>query len=129
MMGSNRRGFTLVELMVALSVLLIVGVNIYQLRTENLLHTQDNQRRQQAVWLLAGQADHINSLPYSRLSNGRLLPFSPTTAPPADLPDGRCWMDVEEVKPGLKRIILTVAWRKARGPDADLKLTLYRSSP
>ncbi|MEW6266588.1 MAG: prepilin-type N-terminal cleavage/methylation domain-containing protein [Thermodesulfobacteriota bacterium] len=127
-MKGRRPGFTLVELLVAVSILLIIGLNLYQLRDQATQVNLDLKYRQKAAWVLESQAALLRSKPYDQMAETRLGPLA-EKAGPLDWPGARGAVTIEEISPGLKRIRLEVTWPDRHRRSQALGLTLYRTRP
>ncbi|MEW5721816.1 MAG: prepilin-type N-terminal cleavage/methylation domain-containing protein [Thermodesulfobacteriota bacterium] len=120
------KGFTLIELMVAVVLLGLVAGSLYTLRTETALMHRDNAARQKAVWALASQAAVLRDAPPAALGDAHDVPFSDELGLVKEITRGRGSYSVEETGPGVKKITLKVAWKDSKMRDRELTLTQYR---
>lgn len=105
----KRRGFTLFEVLIAVTVLAMVLVPlvlVYRQWFGNL--TFDDQRRN--AWrIIANQEALLRQAPYEDVQEGHLTLDSP------ELPQGRTELDVERASGmNAKSISITVMWQGAR---------------
>lgn len=129
MTPKKRKGFTLIELVVAISLLTIIGAGVYKVRAENAAVQKDNYNRQKAVWIMQNQVEKLRSQSFNELEETRLAPFPEQAGGNNDHPAFNGKMTVEKVAPDLKRIRLRLNWTGIRGNKKEMALTLYRTQP
>ena len=110
----DERGFSLAEVLVAFLILTIV------ITTSLAAFLERNKRLQQAAEIvaayqaLANEAEYVRRTPYTALIAGKTTPTF-ESAPAellAPLVDYKTAISVEEVKPGRKKVLLTVRWKE-----------------
>jgi len=120
------KGFTLIELMIAIVILGIVSVSVYKIRSENNMFHKNNMYRQKAMWVLQSQAELIRAKPFKAIRETQDSPFSDELKDYMGLRDGKGSITVEMISRDLKRVSLAITWCDARQKDRKLSLTIYR---
>ena len=122
-------GFTLIEVVAAVSIFLVLGLSLFRISGENAVNRRDNRLRQQAVWALESQADFLRRLPYREMDEVRLALFSTEIQKAMNHPEIRGHYSVDRVSGSLKKISLSVQWRGARNHPKSWTITMYRAGP
>lgn len=124
----TRGGYTLVEVTVAICMLGIVGLSLYQLRTTTRLAHWDIQRRQNVILAMTLEAEWLKAATEAELTAAPLLPFCPEAK--AALPDrGRGLVRIKPLENDLLRLTLEATWVDPQGRDLRQEMTLYRLLP
>jgi prepilin-type N-terminal cleavage/methylation domain-containing protein len=71
----NKRGFTIIEGLVALFVFSILVVTFYKLFTATMMHMQDSKYRRGAVALAYERMEHFRNMPYPDIGTQANVPF------------------------------------------------------
>ena len=122
----ENKGFTLIELMIVVAVLMIVGVSLYKTRSQNSIFHKNNIFRQKATWILQSQAELIRAKQFRDIEEVETSPFSDELGDLMGLRDAKGTVTVERVSPELKKVTLGISWRDANQKDQTLSLAMYR---
>lgn len=122
----ENKGFTLIELMIVIVIMLICGTTIYKIRSENSMFFKDNLFKRKAIWTLQSQADLIMRMPFDQIKVAENPLFSDEINNHAGLRDAKGSITVEEVLPELKKINLKITWPSPKQAERKLSLTIYR---
>jgi prepilin-type N-terminal cleavage/methylation domain-containing protein len=122
----ENRGFTLIELMIVVAILMIVGVSLYKTHSQNSIFHKNNIFRQKATWVLQSQAELIRAKPFREIKEVETSPFSDELTDLMGLGDAKGSVTVERVSPELKRVTLGITWRDANQKGQRLSLAMYR---
>lgn len=120
----KERGFTLIETLAALLILTFV------LLSSLLVFTERQKRLREAdetivVWqALANEAEYVRLTPYSLIASGSKREFEVGSSLLASLDKAETSVEATDWKPGVKRVVLSVAWS---GGKRHASLTVLRS--
>jgi prepilin-type N-terminal cleavage/methylation domain-containing protein len=135
---SRRRGFTFIELLVALSLFSVGFVSVLQIFPVNRRLLAQSSFQTQAAFLVQEQIENLRSLPYTSITVGTYEPRAFLTGTSASDPvtqfersttvslmDGTYATTATDV--GLKKIVVTVYWSEHNIPR-QYSITTYANN-
>ena len=120
----SSRGFSLVEVMAALLILSFVLITSLAVFVERQRRLQRADELIVVTQALVNETEVLRHEPYSSLHPGAAQPFTTTTEILGSLPSAETEVKVEQWKPGVKLVTLTVRWREG---TASQSLQLVRA--
>lgn len=123
MAKSRNRGFSLVELLVALLVLTVVITTTIYMFTQRAQHLREANETILAYQALANEAEIWRRIPFASL-DGSGTAFLSDTAILQPLTPFTTAVKVEKARPDVKQVTLTVRWHNG---DKQAQLALLRA--
>ena len=123
---TSRKGFTLIEMLIAIAILAILIPVVFKTRAEWNAMQREQQWAQQAIWALESQEALVRSLPIVELKETKHRAFSPEVMKTIELPEGAGSMTITNAGSGLRKISLALNWTGAGGGRRSRELTFYR---
>ncbi len=123
-LSRNQKGFSLIELMVAVAILALAAFGIFQAFTAGFQGMAEARDRTEAVNYLQKTLERYRNLPFEKIVDQRITPIPGTKYSQGVL------VDVRPDEPKLKKVIVQIRWQ---GRDGNIKTeeasTLIYSTP
>jgi len=124
----GRKGFTIIEILVALTILAVVLLGLYYSLIVSYKYSVANILRDEAIKIAQGEMERVRTMPFDNVTQNQLNPpglSSCNTLYPSGFIERQVrsqkfkfgeYFQVSDISQNLKQVTLTVCW-KYRGKD------------
>lgn len=129
---AGKAGFTLIELMIVTAILGLAITPLLGMFLSARKFSEDHLLFTRAAAALARQAEIVKAAPDSALALGKGLSLDPEVAAALqNVPGFKGEIEISSFdrQPGIKKIVIQVAWENPWGTKKSLHTVLLRSAP